>query len=84
MPLSSFHRNERRAFRVLIAKMGIKQSNLATPLAFPNVIRSNESNPDSATSLFAGVWMLKKMYPRVTDHYENFQNLKMCTENTVQ
>ena len=36
--------------------MGIKQFNLAALLDFPNVIKPNESNPDSETSNFAAVW----------------------------
>ena len=41
--------------------MGIKQCNVAALPDFPNVIRPNESNPDSVTSHFMGVY--KKVYP---------------------
>ena len=41
----------------------IKQFNQTALLDFPNVILANESNPESETSHFVAVWMLKKMYP---------------------
>ena len=49
-----------------LVRRGIKQSHFAALLDFPNVIRPNESNPESETSHFAGVWMhvsdLKKVF----------------------
>ena len=47
--------------------MGIKQSNLAALLDFPNVIRPIESNTDDETSHFAEVWTLKKIIHGLTD-----------------
>ena len=45
--------------------MGIKHFNRAALLGFRNMIGPNESNSDSETSHFAGVAMLKKMYPLI-------------------
>ena len=48
-------------------------------LDFPNVVRPNESNPDSETSHFAGVWTLKKsLYIRVLSNANGENELKMC------
>ena len=46
-----------------LARMRINRFNCAALLDFPNVIRPNESNPDTETSHFAAVWSLKEMYP---------------------
>ena len=55
--------------------MGIKLFNLVAFLDFPNIIRLNESNPDSRTSHFTAVWRLKKNYRLLFPHASEWESV---------
>ena len=53
-------------FGTPLARMMLKQSNLAALLDFPNVIRPNESNPDDETIYFFNT-SYRRLFPHVSE-----------------